>query len=95
MNLQGHTILIVDKRSVPFVKSLQDHLEAAGAETLVVRDADQAAHILRCFDFTTVLLGPSANPPDLLNEIGGIPLVAYGHVTEPRTVVASVVGLKE
>ena len=52
--LRGHSILIVvDSEVSPVVSALQEEIERAGAETLVVGDhPDLVADTLATFDFT-------------------------------------------
>lgn len=55
MPLQGQNILIVEPRVDSFISELQRTLAAAGAESLVARDASTALTRMDEFPFTAVV----------------------------------------
>jgi ActR/RegA family two-component response regulator len=80
--LTGDAILIVESRIDQFVTKLQAALEDRGAETLAVREPARALHRVRefCFSASVVNYDHASDAlHTLIDNLGDMPLVLYGH----------------
>jgi hypothetical protein len=89
MSLDGATILIVEPEIGTFVISLQEALEAVGAQSIVVRDATEAQR--RCYElkFSAALL--NAEHREIEDDLAarGLPVMRYAKLSSPRAIIAA------
>jgi hypothetical protein len=86
--LAGQVILIVEDEEGPFAQQLQPALERVGAETMLARTQDQARDRVACFDFSAAAIFAddaiqSVEFPQLLKEMGRMPVLLYGAEPPP------------
>jgi hypothetical protein len=80
--LTGHAIPIVEPGIDQFVTKLQVALEDRGAETLAVREPTRALDRVRefCFSASVVNYDHASDAlHTLIDDLGDMPLVLYGH----------------
>jgi hypothetical protein len=87
--LVGQVILIVEDEGGPFAQQLQAALEWLGAETMLARTPAQARDRVACFDLTAAAIYSdgathSVEFPQLVKEIGGMPVLLYGAGPPPH-----------
>jgi hypothetical protein len=80
MGLEGRVILIVESRVSQFIVSLQDALEAAGAESRVVSTMAKAHERIVRFTFSVAAISAENGPLTVLD----LPAVVYGTAKTPR-----------
>jgi hypothetical protein len=87
MDLSGHAILVVDADPTPFTARLQDAIEQAGAQTVLVRTAEEASDRVKSRISAAAV---NVNHRDVAEQLG----VAYVLYTPSSPLDVIVAGLK-
>jgi hypothetical protein len=87
--LAGQVILIVEDDGGPFAEQLRAALDWTGARTLLARTLAHARDHVACFDLTAAAIYSdgaihSVDFPQLVKEMGGMPLLLYGAEPPPH-----------
>jgi hypothetical protein len=87
--LVGQVILVVEDDRGPFAQQLRDALDWAGARTLLARTPANARDYVACFDLTAAAIYSdgaihSVDFPQLVKEMGSMPLLLYGAEPPPH-----------
>jgi hypothetical protein len=87
--LVGQVILIVEDDRGPFAQQLRDALDWTGARTLLARGPAHARDYVACFDLSAAAIYSddaihSIEFPQLVKEMGSMPLLLYGAEPPPH-----------
>jgi DNA-binding response OmpR family regulator len=89
MPLDGATILIVESDIAPFVISLQQALEAVGAQSVVAREGSEVLERCNQLQFSAALLNEEHKGIAGELEARGLPVMVYSRVSAALAIVVS------
>jgi hypothetical protein len=95
MSLHGAPLLIVESEIGSFITSLQQAVEAAGAESVVARNASEAEQHCDQLQFTAALLNVEHRTIEDDLSARGLPVLLYSRASMPRAIIASLQRLLE
>jgi hypothetical protein len=95
MPLHGAPVLIVESEIDTFITSLQQAVDAAGAESVIARNASEAEQQCDQLQFAAALLNVEHRAIEDDLSARGLPVLLYSRASTPRTIVASLQRLLE
>ena len=91
----AHPYSLSNPRSAPSSRHLQQAIEAAGAESVVPRNASEAEQHCDQLQFTAALLNVEHRAIEDDLSAKGLPVLLYSRASMPRAIIASLQRLLE
>jgi hypothetical protein len=95
MSLHGAPVLIVESEIGTFITSLQQAIEAAGAESVVAHNASEAGQHCDQLQFAAALLNVEHRAIEDDLSARGLPVLLYSRASTPCAIIASLQRLLE
>jgi len=89
MPLDGAPVLIVESEIDTFVASLQQALEAAGAEGVIARSGSEAEQQCDQLQFAAALVSAEHRAIEDDLSARGLPVLLYSRTSTPHAIIAS------